>query len=139
PRRCLCEPIPEIAEAQGLLDAAATAHLMGDQSRAATLLAAADMPALREWIEAIWGRGNARILRFRKVPNAPGSLLLDQRSKPRHATKALRLRVIARDGYHCRFCGIPVIDAGIRNMLRVAYPNVVRWGRKNRDQHAAFQ
>jgi 5-methylcytosine-specific restriction endonuclease McrA len=139
PRSCFCEPIPEIAEAQALLDAAANAHHTGDATRAAALIAAADIPAVHEWIEPIWSQRDASILRFRKVPNAPAILALDQRPKPRAPDTTLKYRLIARDGYHCRFCGIPVIDASIRDRLRKAYPQALRWGRKSREQHAAFQ
>jgi hypothetical protein len=45
-RRFMLEPIPEIFEAAGLLDAAAAAHVSADHDRAARLFAAADKPAL---------------------------------------------------------------------------------------------
>jgi 5-methylcytosine-specific restriction endonuclease McrA len=44
-----------------------------------------------------------------------------------------------RDGYHCRFCGIPVIHADTRRFLHKIYPDAVPWGRTNATQHAAFQ
>ena len=139
PRRCLREPIPQIAEAQALLDEAANAHLAGDRARAAERIAAANMPQIREWTDTIWGRHNADILRIRKVPNAPPSLALALRPKPRHPGAALRRRVVARDGYHCRFCRIPVMDRRIRTLLRAVYPEALGWGAKNGEQHAAFQ
>lgn len=50
-----------------------------------------------------------------------------------------RKAMLARDGYHCRFCGLPVIDADIRRLLVTAYPSAVNWGPTNAAQHAAFQ
>jgi hypothetical protein len=114
PRRCLREPISEIADAQALLSKATNAHLAGNRASAAALIAAADMQAIREWTDSIWGRHNASILRIREVPNAPAMVPVAQRPRPRSPNAVLRRRVIARDGYHCRFCGIPVIDeAGV--------------------------
>jgi 5-methylcytosine-specific restriction endonuclease McrA len=47
--------------------------------------------------------------------------------------------VIERDGFHCRFCGLPVIRPAIRDSLRRAYPDALGWGSTNLSQHAAFQ
>ncbi|QVX18138.1 hypothetical protein DB356_19340 [Pseudomonas congelans] len=44
-----------------------------------------------------------------------------------------------RDGYHCRFCGVPVIRKEVRTLLSKCYPNALRWERTNLGQHAAFQ
>lgn len=44
-----------------------------------------------------------------------------------------------RDGYHCRFCGIPLIRKEIRAQLATLYPQALSWGRTNIEQHAAFQ
>jgi hypothetical protein len=44
-----------------------------------------------------------------------------------------------RDGYHCRFCSIPVIRKEIRRRMIAVYPEEAVWGRKNAEQHAALQ
>ena len=44
-----------------------------------------------------------------------------------------------RDGYHCRFCGIPVIRTEVRVKIAAVYPTALPWGRQNALQHAAFQ
>lgn len=44
-----------------------------------------------------------------------------------------------RDGYHCRFCAIPVIRKEIRQRFCKLYPQVSIWDKKNVEQHAAFQ
>lgn len=138
-RRCLREPIPEIAEARALLDHAANAHLSGDRIAAHSLIRAADLPAVRAWTESIWGKHNNDILRERLVPNAPPRLNVVDRPKPRMPIAAVRRKARERDGYHCRFCGIAVIDKSIRTLLSAAYPEALAWGRRNADQHAAFQ
>ena len=50
-----------------------------------------------------------------------------------------RQMLIRRDSLHCRFCSIPVIDPKIRKFIRKLYTESLRWGRKNSQQHAAFQ
>jgi len=52
-RRCMLAPVPEIAEAERLLDAAAKAHLVNNHGRTAELIAATDMPAIAAWTEAL--------------------------------------------------------------------------------------
>ncbi len=52
---------------------------------------------------------------------------------------ARKRAVLDRDGRHCRFCGIPVIATETRQRIRAAYPDEVRWGARNAEQHAGFQ
>ena len=47
--------------------------------------------------------------------------------------------VIDRDGYHCRFCGIPVIWQRAQRAMRDAYPETIRCGGRNVEKHTAFQ
>ena len=61
------------------------------------------------------------------------------KAKDRAPIKKHRLEIIDRDGYNCRFCGIPVIPPEIRKAITAAYPDSAYWGRKNLDQHAALQ
>jgi hypothetical protein len=139
PRRCLLEPIQEILEAARLLDQAANAHLVGDTRLAQALIRQADMPAIAGWTDSIWGRHNQDVLRIRMVAGAPPVLPLAERPRPRAPTSEAKRAIVKRDGYHCRFCGIAVIDKTIRTLLRGAYPDALRWGRSNAEQHAAFQ
>jgi 5-methylcytosine-specific restriction endonuclease McrA len=55
---------------------------------------------------------------------------------PTRAEKAL---LLARDGFRCRFCGIPLVRAEMRALIRNSYPEALRWGVRNQDQHSAFQ
>ena len=54
-RSCLREPISEIADAARLLDAAVSAHLMGRHDLAEELIRLADMPAITDFGESLWG------------------------------------------------------------------------------------
>jgi hypothetical protein len=51
----------------------------------------------------------------------------------------LRDALHAKDGYYCRFCGIPVIRKQIRDLMRKLYREGNLWGPRNADQHAALQ
>ena len=91
------------------------------------------MPAVREWTESLWGA---------KSPYAPKKAkpsVATARAKERMPSAFLQAQLHGRDGYTCRYCGIPVIRKQIREYFRSNYPTVQIWGRKNLEQHAAFQ
>jgi 5-methylcytosine-specific restriction endonuclease McrA len=140
PRRCLLEPIREIFDAAKLLDAAVDAHHASDPVRAARLILEADSPAVARWTQSIWGPQDQRVIRFRDVPNAPPEVPKNMRARPRAPSAATRQAVVARDGWRCRFCGIPVIDAKMRRKIAAAYPQALRWNdSEDAEQHSAFQ
>jgi 5-methylcytosine-specific restriction endonuclease McrA len=133
-RACLKDPIPEIFEAAKLLADAVTAHLESRRDVADQLIRQANMPAIREWVESIWGK-NTGFLPKRDTKRVEKAVRIKERM-PSPTQKAELLR---RDGYHCRFCGIPVIRTEIRKRIHALYPEALPWGRRNIDQHAAFQ
>jgi hypothetical protein len=138
-RRCLRDPIPEILEAACLLDEAVSAHLGGDTGRVGLLVKRANMPAIREWTESLWGRNSPyapsrKRLHGKLEPASGGS-----RRPARMPNAEIQRRLHERDGYHCRFCGIPVIRKAVRQRFCKLYPQLQVWGRKNIEQHAAFQ
>lgn len=137
-RLCLRDAIHEIADAARYLDAAVSAHLAGDRDLARELIRLSDMPVIREWSESIWGPASPHIL-YRVVAGAPPSLSRTERIKARMPSSAEKELLLKRDGFHCRFCGIPVIRAEVRQAIRSAYPEALPWGPKNTEQHAAFQ
>lgn len=137
-RTCLREPIPEIAYAARLLDNAVSSHLRSDVDEAAQLISLANIPAIREWSESLWGRNSPYV----KVHFTTQSLLhlrRDRQTLNRMPTSGERRELHLRDGYHCRFCGIPVIRRQVRIDIAKAYPISLPWGRENSTQHAAFQ
>ena len=139
PRHCLLEPIPEIFQAVRLLDSAIDAHVSGDQAEAAHLIKQADIPEIVVWTEALWGPKSVQVHRLRQTANSPPVLPASRRVSARMPTLSSKRKLIERDGYHCRYCGIPVIDEKVRKAVMQAYPDELRWGRKNSEQHSAFQ
>ena len=137
-RRCFREPIQEIAEASKYLDDAVTAHLSGQPVLAEKLIRSADLPAIRDWAESLWGKRSPYI-QFRTIAGASPVLKKQEREKLRMPSRAEQQQLHLRDGYHCRFCGVPVVRKEIRVRLRELYPNALQWGRTNETQHAAFQ
>jgi hypothetical protein len=135
-RRCISEPIPLIADAARYLDAAVSAHLIGKSALADELIRTADIPEIRSWTKSIWANSE---IHLRSPPSLVSSLPKDQRVKVRMPTLAEKLKVHKRDGYNCRFCGMPVIRPEIRGLIRAAYPDALPWGSREIEQHAAFQ
>jgi hypothetical protein len=137
-RICLHDPIPEIFDAARNLDAAVSAHLAGKRALAAELIRLADMPAIREWTESLWGKGGPWT-RPLPVENPLPFVPKDQRIKTRMPDRTDIAALIARDGFHCRFCSIPVVRAEVRTLIHCAYPGALPWGTGNANQHAGFQ
>jgi len=134
----LREPIPEIFDAARYLDAATSAHIQGKSDLVEGLIRIADMPVIREWTESLWGKKSPYVL-YRPVIGSPPDLSKESKVKERMPTQADKSQLLLRDGYHCRFCGIPVIRMEIRKQFKKLYPQLMIWGSRNIDQHAAFQ
>ena len=134
-RRCFRDPIPEIFEVAHRLNAAVSAHLAQRPREAAQLFFEANSSIAREWLESIWGKSNKDYVKVTKLP-APVDVA---RVKARMPTKEQVAQLHVRDGFHCRFCGIPVIRPAVRKHAVRLYPDAVPWGRTNPSQHAGFQ
>ncbi len=133
-RHCFRAPIPEIFDAARFLDAAVSAHLVGNTALAHELFLAANMPAVREWLESIWGAKSAYVsVQVMLCPT------LTSRVETRMPTTAQVRELHTRDGFHCRYCGIPVIRPEVRKLACQLFPESVSWGRTNSSQHAGFQ
>lgn len=137
-RRWFREPVSEIYDAARYLDAAVSAHLVGEARLASELIKLADMPKLRGWLDSIWGE-RSRYVQYRHVDGAPALLSKDERASMRMPDSGTKRELIRRDGHHCRLCGIPVIREEVRKLLHGAYPGALPWSAKNVNQHAAFQ
>ena len=133
-KRCFREPISEIFDSARYLDAAVSAHLSGHPELAAQLFFAANDKHVWDWTDSVWGK-NSPYVTVNKQP----SLHTVTRSKARMPDSEMKRLLHERDGYHCRFCGIPVIRAEVRKLLHKAYPTDIPWGRTNASQHAGFQ
>lgn len=137
-RLCLRPAVPEITLAAECLDSSISAHMAGNTKEAADLIMAANISAIRDWVESLWGKASPYV-QFRSIPDAPVTLSRAQRAAIRMPNLAEKRLLHVRDGYHCRFCGIPVVRAEIRNRLRKLYPDALPWATNNKNQHAAFQ
>lgn len=135
-RRSLSEPIQQLEDAARYLDAAASAHLSGKSALAQDLIKAADMPEIRSWTKSIWANSEVHL---RCSPSTTSSLPKDERVKVRMPTRAEKAQIHLRDGYNCRFCGMPVVRPETRSLIRTNYPDALIWGSKEIEQHAAFQ
>lgn len=135
-RYCLSEPIADIWDAARHLDDAADAHLNGNSALAEELIRRADRPEIRRWLKSIWADSSVH-LRVPLPRQQPMSKEL--RSKSRMPTTSDKVVIHQRDGYNCRFCGMPVIRREARTRIRALYPNALNWGSKEVEQHAAFQ
>lgn len=132
------EPIPEIYDAARYLDAAVSAHLAGELKIASELIKLADMPILRAWLNSIWG-AKSPYIQYRPIAGAPALVSKEEKASKRMPDSSIKRRLIGRDGYHCRLCGIPVIREEVRKRLHALYPDVLPWAAGNINQHAAFQ
>jgi hypothetical protein len=137
-KTCLRDPIPEIFDAARYLDAAVSAYLVRKRNLADELIRLADIPAITDWTESLWGKGGPWT---RPLPteNQSAAVPRDQRLKARMPSKPECDVLLKRDGFHCRFCGIPLVRAETRSLIRREFPEALRWGNQNKDQHAGFQ
>lgn len=161
-RNCLFEPIPQLFEAATLLYKEAMAHTAGDVVTARTLITQTDANPcdvhfpIFDWSETLF-YGKTLSLGKKICPELRASIL-DRVNDPEKPTcrfvnseripAKLAAEVIARDGYFCRYCGIPAIDPKAQSILRKAYPDEYRWWSKkgeikssprNIEKHVAFQ
>src|SRR5690349_19811162 len=107
-RTRLRDPVVEIFEAAVYLDAAVSAHLAGKHARANELIRLADMPAITHWSESLWGAGGPWT-RPLPIENPLPFIPQRRRSATRMPAVEDTRALLARDGFRCRFCGIPLI------------------------------
>jgi 5-methylcytosine-specific restriction endonuclease McrA len=135
---CLRPPVHQVFDASRYLDAAVTAHLAGRHRLAEELILAADMPEVREWTESLWGKASPYV-RVRKGALIPPAMTKEDRVPARMPNAAIKYAIHLRDGFNCRYCGVPVIRVEVRKALLALYPKALRWGTTNLGQHAGFQ
>lgn len=138
---CFREPIPQVFEAADLLTFAVTAHLRGYFKAAEEAIRAADIPLLGEWLDSVWlGPWKPPYREIVKVADLPPVLPKAERFHPRDASPAMKRSLVARDGQHCRLCGIPLVRAEVRKKLTLLYPEAARWtGIRATEQHRGLQ
>jgi 5-methylcytosine-specific restriction endonuclease McrA len=135
---CLREPITETEVAAQYLREAVNFHSKGDRDAAAELIRKADMPVIAEWVNSLGGKNSQYVLSRLRL-DTPRLKRSAARSDARMPNAATKRELLARDGYRCRFCSTPLIRSEVRQRIRIAYPDELRWERRNTGQHAAFQ
>lgn len=137
-KKSIKEPVPQIFEAWDFLSQAVDAHLSGDRVTAELLFKKADIREVWEWLNPGWSRPDLHVI----VPEPHGDTLTvpkHLRDPDRNIAPIIRAAVLQRDGYQCRYCGIPVIDAKIRKLAHRIYPDAVPWEPYDvTKQHSAF-
>jgi hypothetical protein len=101
------------------------------------LIRATNTEVIRKWVESIWGK-KSPYLQVQLADDTP-ILPKEDRVKERMPSGKEKQELLARDGFRCRFCGIPVIRGEVRKKLHELYPEALPWGKTNSSQHAAFQ
>lgn len=132
-RECFSKPIPAAFDAAELLSKAVDAVLEGNDADAERLIVEADIPALWDYMQLVSGPSSLDIHRYRYVANAPPQS--KDRVKLRMPTAKSELAIYERDGWHCRFCGCPVIAKKVRKRLNALFPAAARWGNANLQKH----
>ena len=96
------------------------------------------MTAVWEWLNPGWTRIDLNVV----VPAPPEdtqTISKDLRDPDRNIAPAIKSAVLQRDGYRCRYCGIPVVYADIRKLAHRLYPDAVPWEPYDvTKQHAGF-
>ena len=125
-KQSIKEPIPQIFQTWDFLNQAVDAHLMGDRLLAEMFFKKAEMRAVWEWLNPGWTRPDLNVV----VPAPHGDtqeVSKDLRDPDRNIAPAIRSAVLQRDGYRCRYCGIPVVHVDIRKLAHRLYPDAVPW------------
>jgi hypothetical protein len=124
-RLSLLDPIPELHAAETVLETVADLLLIGRIVDARQALDAIDEARLRRyWAEKDRPtRGTRRPVRIAKRERLP---------------ERVHREVLARDGWHCRYCGIGVVDRDARRrMVDLLGPPKV-WGNADFGRNAAL-
>lgn len=134
-RRSLAPPVAQLNVAAELLSRAADAMLAGRPELAASLIAEADMPEVRQHAIRLVGKMSVEVHRRTQTPRC---LPKAERDHARMPVPRQQIEIFARDGWRCRFCGTKVICKAARTVLIRAFPQEAYWPRQEFKRHAAL-
>jgi hypothetical protein len=135
PRYCLLPPGPENELAARLLGEAADALLRNEVELAARLIRQADLEPIRARAIRMVGRMS---LEVHRTKHRPATRPKSERAPGRMPSAAKQRAVFERDGWHCRFCGTPVISRDARRILARRFPAEANCSGKEFARHAAL-
>ena len=138
-RRCFLQPPAQVWTAAELLMDAVRRHNLGDQAVADGLFREANCSEIGAWFARVVGRDEPSIHGQRPTVLNPPSLPVIERKKPRMPSSATKRELLARDGFHCRFCEMPVIPKNTIRAIAQMYPEAARWTDMAAEQHRFFQ
>ncbi len=139
PRNCLLSPPASAWRAAELLSQAVAEHNAGNRVAAASLFQAANLPEIGAWFRCVVGPHSAAIHGPKPTVRDPPVLQPKDRFKPRMPSAATKAGLLERDGFHCRFCGLPVIAKEIIVAIARCYPEEAPWTDIATQQHLMFQ
>lgn len=130
-------PEDSLRRARDNLTRATDAHLAGDADSARRLFIKADCDEVWDWLHPAWYIP-VRNVKSMVVPGDTMKVPKADRDPDRNIAAAIKRAVLARDGHHCRYCGIEVVAAEIRNIIFRLYPEVRSTRDRPHRNHAAF-
>ncbi len=138
-RNSLIRPPAEVLEIVELFSRAANALRDKNDDLANELIALTDRPWVRDYIEKAWGSNDPEIHTWHRNPTytARKRVPEEQRDKRRYPGIALRRDVFAHDNWHCRYCGVPVIDQEVFEKAQRWNCEALHLSRTNEDRHPA--
>ena len=138
-KHSLIRPPAEAPEIANLFSEAVDALMDGDRQRANELIARADRPWVRDYVDRAWGGYDREIHSWHWNPaykaRRQAPVPEDQRDSRKNPGVAQLREVFARDAWRCRYCSIRVMDVGAFRKLKGQNLEALYWGNEAANQH----
>lgn len=141
-RNSLIRPHGKVFKIVDLFSHAANALLASDDDLANELFAGTDEPWIRNYVERAMGSYDPEIPTYYwnpayKARTGSPALPKEQRDAKKNPGVALRRVIFARDNWHCRYCGVPVIDQEVFEKSQRWNCEALHLSRTNEARHPA--
>lgn len=128
--KCFMVPPEFVIQTAYDIRSAFEAYCDGDVQRSRLLLAKADDPKLTKYQEDVNRIKLERAAIFMKM----ATVIKKPKVETRMPKESEKVKIFTRDGWHCRFCGNPVIYKDVvKHFSKLEIG--ARWGRTNNDKH----